>query len=214
MAAVAEAFGNGLSVAIVLLAMWLLDPDRRIRLVRIITAVVLAGLGADLGKIIVSRTRPRSFHLYDTHVWETFGNWFPIGKIEAVGQSFPSAHTATAVALAVGLAWAYPRGRTLFAALAVLVAVQRIESCAHFLSDTLVGAAVGWIAVVHALHPRAVFGTIARLEQWLLRKRGSPRVANREEPTLRPHLPQASGARHAYRPTSAVRSRESVPDVT
>ena len=60
-------------------------------------------------------------------------------------QSFPSAHTATAVGLAIGLSWMYPRGRWLFAVFAALVACQRMQSCAHYLSDTLFGATVGFL---------------------------------------------------------------------
>jgi undecaprenyl-diphosphatase len=60
-------------------------------------------------------------------------------------QAFPSAHTATAFGLAIGLTWLYPRGRWLFATFAVLVACQRIQSGAHFLSDTFFGAALGCV---------------------------------------------------------------------
>jgi membrane-associated phospholipid phosphatase len=135
-----------------------------------VTAVLLAGLGADVCKLIIARARPRSFDLNTASIWDTFGRLFPIDTIQSHGQGFPSAHTATAAAFAVMLAWAYPRGRWLFAALAVMVALQRVETCAHFLSDTLVGGAIGWAAGAHMLHPQACFGRIARLEAWLARK--------------------------------------------
>jgi undecaprenyl-diphosphatase len=61
-------------------------------------------------------------------------------------QSFPSAHAATAVGLAIGLSALHPRGRWLFAAFALLAVVQRIEAQAHFSSDVLAGAAVGCAA--------------------------------------------------------------------
>jgi membrane-associated phospholipid phosphatase len=59
------------------------------------------------------------------------------------GQSFPSAHTATAVGLSAALIWLYPQGRLLFTLLAALVGCQRIASMAHFPSDVMFGAATG-----------------------------------------------------------------------
>lgn len=168
--AVAETFGNGLSVALIGLAIWMLDPPGRIRLPRMVTAVVLAGLAADVCKLILARTRPRSFDMHSSSIWESFGPLFPINTIQSTGQSFPSAHTATAVAFAVMMAWAYPRGRWLFTALAVMVGLQRVETSAHFLSDTFVGGAIGWAAGMHMLHPNACFGWTAQVERWLHRK--------------------------------------------
>ena len=60
-------------------------------------------------------------------------------------QSFPSGHTATAVGLAIGLTYVFPRGKYLFAVLAVMASLQRIVSNAHWTSDVLSGAAVGLI---------------------------------------------------------------------
>lgn len=176
LAAVAEVFGNGLSVAIILLAVWLLDPRGRIRIPRIATAVLLAGLGADLFKLVLGRSRPRSFDLAGGTIWETFGPLFPIDTIQSAGQGFPSAHTATGVAFAIALGWAYPRAKWLFIVLAVFVGLQRVDTCAHFLSDTLVGAAVGLVAGAHMLHPEACFGWTARVEAWLARKYGPQRA--------------------------------------
>ncbi|MBC8115904.1 MAG: phosphatase PAP2 family protein, partial [Candidatus Saccharimonas sp.] len=51
----------------------------------------------------------------------------------------------TAVGLAVVLAAWYPRGRWLFATLAVLVGMNRMQCLAHFPSDVFSGAALGWI---------------------------------------------------------------------
>jgi membrane-associated phospholipid phosphatase len=101
-----------------------------------------AGGLADLLKMLVLRTRPYECAL-DGTVWSTFGQWFPVLGIGSPGQSFPSAHTATAVGLAAALIWLYPQGRLLFSLLAALVGCQRIACGVHYLSDVLVGAAVG-----------------------------------------------------------------------
>jgi len=60
-------------------------------------------------------------------------------------QSFPSAHTATAAALAVVLTSVYFRGVWLFYSVVVLVAMQRVETGAHYVSDVLCGAAIGCV---------------------------------------------------------------------
>ncbi|HID75702.1 MAG TPA: phosphatase PAP2 family protein [Planctomycetaceae bacterium] len=145
---VAESFGHGLGVALILATVWALDPSRRGELPRLALMSWGAGLMANLVKTLVARTRPHHFD-FQGGVAQSFGGWMPGLSQGSGGQSFPSAHTATAVGLAFALAWLYPRGRWLFAALAVLVACQRVESGAHFPSDTLAGAAVGclWAAL-------------------------------------------------------------------
>lgn len=142
-----EMFGHGLGAALVILIVFQLDPRQRPRLLRVGTAVFSAGMVANLVKTMVARTRPYAFDLASSAV-DSFHGWWPMGAGGSSEQSFPSAHTATAVGLAMGLAWLYPRGRRLFAILAILVACQRITSGAHFLSDTLAGASVGWFAAM------------------------------------------------------------------
>lgn len=103
---------------------------------------------ANLGKLIVSRTRPRDFPpdaFGAMSVWDTFTSWLPILNGHGGGQSFPSAHTTTAAGLSCFLAAMYPQGRWYFGLLALLVALQRVRSQAHFPSDVCYGAALGWI---------------------------------------------------------------------
>jgi membrane-associated phospholipid phosphatase len=144
----AEVFGHGLGVIAIIVAFCVLDPTRRRGALRLLACAIGAGLVTNLVKILVGRTRPRD-HQFQT-VWETFDTWCPAISnrdwsllTESELQSFPSAHTATAVGFAVGLSYFYPHGRWLFAGLAVLVAMQRMQVGAHYLSDTLGGAAVG-----------------------------------------------------------------------
>jgi len=112
-----------------------------------------AGLVANVLKALVGRARPLTRPL-EGHVWQTFVGWLPVMSQDwgyAV-QSFPSGHTATAVGLAIGLASLYPHGRWLFASFAVLTALQRIVSGAHFVSDTFVGAAVAFFVAALVAH--------------------------------------------------------------
>lgn len=156
----AEPFGHAFGVVIVLLAIWFLDPARRGALPRFLAASLGAGLTADVIKLLVSRSRPRSFDLVAGTVGETFNGLLPI--VHHAGssqQSFPSAHTTTAVALAVMLTHYYPRGRWLFTLLALLAACHRVQSGAHFISDTCVGAALGWFVATNYL-------SLPRIARW------------------------------------------------
>jgi len=142
--AAAEVFGNGFGVALVLITIATLDPGRLRPIGRLAACAFGGGLAADIVKLLIARDRPRAVDLASAHLWETFTGLFPFASAGSNGQSFPSAHTATAAGLAVGLTMLYPRGRWLFAALAVGVGVQRIMVAAHFPSDVFVGAVVGY----------------------------------------------------------------------
>lgn len=144
----AEAFGHGVGVAVVLMTVFTLDPARRKTLPRAILAVAAAGCGANLLKLLIARQRPGAADLVHSDGWSTFAGWLPLGHNGSALQSFPSAHTATAMGLAIVLASFYPRGRTLFFVFAAAVAVQRVLGSAHYPSDVFVGAAVGWLCAV------------------------------------------------------------------
>jgi membrane-associated phospholipid phosphatase len=141
-----------------------LDRGRRWAIPRVLTCSLAAGGLADLLKLIVLRTRPSGFN-FDGTVWSTFGCWWPALTAGNPGQSFPSAHTATAVGFAVALTWLYPQGRTLFAVLAVLVGCQRIVCGAHYPSDVLIGAAAGWIVGQLFCNVGLLPGWLAQLER-------------------------------------------------
>ncbi len=137
-----EGFGHGLGVLLVSLLIYQLEPANRRRLARAVCMALASGLTADGMKMLVSRTRPRAFDLSQP-ILESFTGFLPGLSGGSAGQSFPSAHVATAVGWALGLGWLYPRGRWIFIFLAFLVVCQRLETNAHFLSDCLAGAAVG-----------------------------------------------------------------------
>lgn len=165
----AETFGHGVGVACILLTVVVLDRTRRRTLPRLVACSFGAGLVANVLKTVVIRTRPRD-NQFDS-VWETFQGWFPLITAESLDkaldsdlQSFPSAHTATAVGLAVALGVLYPRGRWLFACFAGLAALQRIQVEAHFLSDVLAGAAVGCLVAAFCYSQRTTGKWFDRLE--------------------------------------------------
>ena len=168
-----EPFGNGLGVLVIVAAVHQFDPMRRWALPRVLAMSLGAGLAADVAKLLIARTRPHHF-AFEGGVADTFGSWFPFLGTGNGGQSFPSAHTATAVGLAVALIWLYPRGRRLFATLAVLVACQRMVGNAHYLSDTLCGAASGlWVSML-LLKNKRIAAPLEHLERYLRTRQEQP----------------------------------------
>ncbi len=149
-----EVYGHGAGVGIIIVAAWLLDPVRRRECWRLAAASFGSGIAANVGKMILARSRPHHFD-FTGHVWSSFGPWLPLWHLESGSQGFPSAHVATATGLSVALSAAYPRGRRLFIFLALGVAAQRIFAGAHFPSDTFWGAAVGCVFASFVVAARA-----------------------------------------------------------
>jgi membrane-associated phospholipid phosphatase len=145
-----EPFGQPPAVVAVSLGVVMCGGVRRGAGFRIAAGALLSGLAVLLLKLCVARIRPRHFNFEGT-VLDTFSGILP-GSSGSHLQSWPSGHTATAVGFCLALSAVFPKGRWLFRVLAVLVALQRIESGAHYLSDTLFAASVAYI--VHL----AVFG--------------------------------------------------------
>lgn len=179
----AEPFGNGNGILYIVLAVLALDWLNRRTTLRILATAFGAGLAADLVKMMIERTRPCAF-AFDGTIWDSFGSFFPLAGAGSGGQSFPSAHTATAAGLALVLAWRYPRARAFFFAMATLVAVQRATSGAHYLSDTFCGAAVACVVATYTIHH-------GRLAAWFDRYE-SQDTADADE-AIRP-LPQKRAA--------------------
>lgn len=161
-----EPFGNGVGVLVIVVALYQLDRPRRWALPRVLVMSLGSGLAANGIKMLISRVRPHQFDFQGT-VSDTFGGWLPFVGAGSVGQSFPSAHAATAAGLAAALIWLYPRGRWLFVTLAVLVVCQRVQIGVHFLSDVLCGAALGCLVAASCLHFGLLPGWFDRLERYL-----------------------------------------------
>ena len=157
---IAEAFAHLFGVALIVLAVWVLDVAGRRAVLRLSACVFGAGLLADVVKMMVHRTRPKQFD-YAANIWESFGGWFAwqddFGELFHRNiQSFPSGHSTIAAGLAVGLAFCYPRGRWLFAVLAILACSQRIVAAAHFVSDVFAGAALGCLFAAICIDSRGL----------------------------------------------------------
>lgn len=157
----AETFGNGAGVLLLLVSALVLGAIPVRAVLRLTLASLGAGLVADLFKLMIARTRPRDLTVQQG-VLETFGDWFSPTMAPTAMHSFPSAHVATAMGLAFALSCYYPRGRYVFWGLVVLVLLQRLQTGAHFVSDTLAGAAIG-------LGPALVLFSVGPIAGWFAR---------------------------------------------
>ena len=145
-----EFFAHGMCVAVVLWATWVMAPEYRRHLLRLLMCVIWPPLVAHGIKTLVIRQRPTSFldeslvPNYPATNGETWrgvvfdGDW----NLVYLSQSFPSAHTAMVVGFAIGMCWLYPKGKYLFIFLACLASFQRIAFHAHWPSDVLASVAV------------------------------------------------------------------------
>ncbi|QGJ68566.1 acidPPc domain-containing protein [Planctomycetales bacterium 10988] len=139
-----EPFGHGAGIVIMLWAIYSLFPQNRKCISRLLWCALLPGIVANLIKLVVFRYRPVAFDLMEQSVWATFGPWTAYYSTGSACQSFPSAHTATAIGFAIGLAHFFPKGKWLFATLGVMVGFARVIGFAHYVSDVFIGAMVGW----------------------------------------------------------------------
>ncbi|MEU6682922.1 phosphatase PAP2 family protein [Streptomyces sp. NPDC046832] len=98
-----------------------------------LAAVALAQLASNgVCKQLADRPRPPK-------------EWFPHDETEdrPDSSSFPSGHTAAAVAFTAAVAPAWPLAGAVCAVPAAMVAVERVQSGAHYPSDVAAGAAIG-----------------------------------------------------------------------
>lgn len=84
-------------------------------------------------KVLLGRARPELW--FSDHLFGFFGL-----ATQRPYWSFPSGHTTTWMAIAMGLALIYPRLRTWFVSFGLLIALSRVVSTDHYLSDVLASA--------------------------------------------------------------------------
>ncbi|MFG3016820.1 phosphatase PAP2 family protein [Streptomyces cinerochromogenes] len=80
--------------------------------------------------------------------------WIPHDEVEdrPDSSSFPSGHTAAAVAFTAAVAAVWPTAGMLCAVPAVMVTVERVQSGAHYPSDVAAGAGIGVISALCVRH--------------------------------------------------------------
>lgn len=154
-----QQFGQGGMTVLVALAIWLLDPPNRRRLLDWLGAVGAAAVLSFGLKMLLGRPRPvldepdlllgpLGMHPLPTddgpvvtHAWA----FWQEGAEKL--WSMPSSHTVYAVVAAATLAGWYPRLRWLMVVMVGLVGCSRVAFGAHYPSDVAAGVAVGLMAV-------------------------------------------------------------------
>ncbi len=175
-----EFFAHGFGVLCVVFLVGLLDSRGWRRGMTVLIGAFSGGLAADLMKLLIFRVRPRDFDFVGG-ILSTFQEWLPIASrhLTHLSSSFPSSHAATAAGLAFVLMLLYPKGKPVFTVLLILACAQRVLASAHFLSDVLFGAGLGWCVsclVVSCIVPPAWWAK----ENLALRSNGATRNCESE----------------------------------
>ena len=149
-----EIFAHGFGVVLAAIAIWILAASHRRSIPRVVICAIWPAISVHLLKLLFARRRPLTYLQADGNPKfpdSIDSTWLGFLSDERVNfptyaiQSFPSAHTATAWGLAIGLTWLFPRGRGLFFTLAFFASVQRITSMSHWPSDVCWGAAIAFL---------------------------------------------------------------------
>lgn len=143
-----ETFAHGFGVFFILLSVFVIAYHRRRAVLIAILITTLSGLTANALKATVVRVRPHADGLQvigHGEVQLDSADAVERSFWDARQRSFPSGHSATAWGLAIGLSLVFRRGWWIFAILATLACVQRLESGAHYPSDVLAGIAIAFL---------------------------------------------------------------------
>ena len=125
---------------VIALGFWLQQHDHPRRTKHawaLVLGPALGGSLAELLKLTIRRLRP------NPDLFEYAFRPFADGPLSNRGMGMPSSHTLVAFAGAAVLAQLYPRARWLWYTLAAGCAATRVLAMGHFLSDTVVAAALG-----------------------------------------------------------------------
>ncbi len=169
-----QQFGQGTISVLIAIAIFLLDPRRRRRLLDWAAAAAIAGTTTYLIKCLAGRIRPSEVEAAATlgaapdpaaaspsahqFIW-AFGHYTqtlkdgttrtlsPWGS-HYILESFPSRHSTFAFICATFLCLLYPRLRPLALALATVVCLMRVLTHAHWPTDVIAGAAIGSVTTL------------------------------------------------------------------
>jgi undecaprenyl-diphosphatase len=131
-------YGQSVCTPVAALLVWRMDSSNGARnAIKIIIAVLGTSITCAILKRLLGRVRPGR-----EHAGKFLG---PSLKHSNHRESFPSSHSACAVALSTALAFLYPSGAEVFWSLAIICAALRYFLDAHWPSDVLGGAAIGYV---------------------------------------------------------------------
>ena len=169
-----EIFAHGFGIILVGCSIWVFSSANRKLIPRIAMCAIWPAMGVHLVKLLFARFRPIKYfdELSQAHfpssIGDTFLGFMPADRFNTVyaEQSFPSAHAATVWGLAIGMSWAFPKGRWLFFGIAILASIQRVTSFAHWSSDVLWGIAIAFLMAGALTHNWGLGWVLQRFENW------------------------------------------------
>jgi undecaprenyl-diphosphatase len=125
--------GDGLLwLVIAVIAFWLGNEATRHLVLLAAVAVIVAGGLTTVLKFLMRRGRPREMTSFYSTRYDPY--------------SFPSGHATRVACLAMVFSHRFPCWAVVFYALALFVALCRVALGIHYVSDVLVGLAVGFLA--------------------------------------------------------------------
>ena len=131
-------YGQSVCTPVAALLVWQLDPKAGWqRPVTIVAAVLATSISCAILKRLLGRVRPGR-----EHAGQFLG---PSLRHSNHRESFPSSHSACAVALSTSLVFFYPQAAITLWALAIICAALRYLLDAHWPSDILAGSALGYL---------------------------------------------------------------------
>ncbi|MNJ91251.1 PAP2 superfamily protein [compost metagenome] len=110
-----------------------------------LSALIVCGIFIHLTKFFVGRQRPHKSEILDPFVFDpitTHWHW----------HSFASGHSQVMFTAATMFSVAFPKARWFFFAFAALICFSRIAVLDHFLSDTIMGASIGYCGSLFAMY--------------------------------------------------------------
>ncbi|MBC8145442.1 MAG: phosphatase PAP2 family protein [bacterium] len=106
--------------------------------VLVLSSAIVGGMVAEVAKILIRRERPSDG--IDHYVFRPWGD----DALYSGGFGLPSSHVLVAFVGVAMLGYLYPRARILWFVLGAGCAFSRIAAGAHFLSDVVVAAVLGY----------------------------------------------------------------------
>jgi undecaprenyl-diphosphatase len=132
-AALGAHLGDGLLwLVMAVIAFWLGDEATRHFVLLAVVAVIVAGGLTTVLKFLVRRGRPREMNGFYSTKYDRY--------------SFPSGHATRVACLAMVFSHQFPRWAVIFYASALFIALCRVALGIHYVSDVIVGLAIGFLA--------------------------------------------------------------------
>lgn len=130
-------FGQAVATAAAMALIYAFEPTEWRKPIAVAATVLSGSFGVYIIKRLTGRVRPNR---------ENAGKFLgPTWKHQNWRESFPSSHSACAIALSVSLSILYPQAIVVFWSMGIITAVLRYLMDAHWPSDVLAGIAAGYV---------------------------------------------------------------------